>query len=145
MPYLMSEEEPSIYFGKLLKIIHDHGHEVYGPGVNVNVFRINSLIATGIAKLFILKYNDEIVGYSFWLTGQDIMFADRFRADEIALFVYKQHRGRPALRFIKFAEMKLRDIGVKNIVRGCQPNNPLYNVLRKLGYGREEVMLVKEC
>lgn len=144
MGYIMTEENPSIFMGNLLHLMYEHGQEVYGEEVNVNLTRIAAMIQVNLTKVFILWYNDKPVGYSFWTCGQDLMFAHKLRGDEIALYVKKEHRGRPAIRFIKYIENSLKEMGFNRIVRGCQRDNPLYNVLQKMGYTFEEVMLVKE-
>lgn len=144
MGYIMTEENPSTFMGNLLQLMHEHGQEVYGEKVNVNLTRVATIIHANLAKVFVLWYNDKPVGYSFWTCGQDLMFANKLRGDEIALYVQKLHRGRPAIRFMKYIENTLRGYGFHRIVRGCQRDNPLYTVLRKMGYTFEEVMLVKE-
>ena len=143
MSYQMTVEDPVQVCGKMFKIWYDHGLEVLG-GANINWYDLAEMSKANRCKIFVLWHEGEIVGYSFWVVGVDFMQAQTLRADELAVFVYKQHRGRPSVRFLKFCEMKLRDMGFTKIVRYAQLDNPLANVLEKMGYKKSEYLLVKE-
>lgn len=144
MSYLMTEESPVLYMGNLLQIMHDHGQEVYGPGVNVNLFRFAGMIQADLAKVFVLQYDNQPVGYSFWFTGQDLMFAHIKRADEVALYVKPEHRGRPAYRFMLFTEIMLKEKGFQRIVRSAQLNSSLHKLLKHMKYSDAEVFMAKD-
>ena len=143
MSYQMTIEDASRIGGSMLGLWAEHGKEVYGK-ININWYELTDIYRNGRCKFFVLWHNEEAVGYSFWITGFDFMQAHLLRADELAVYVQKPHRGRPAIRFLKFCEMKLRDMGFNQIVRYTQPNNPLTRVLEKLGYNTKEYLMVKE-
>lgn len=143
MSYQMTIEDPTKVVGQMLKVFYDHGQEVL-KGVNLNWYDLADICRAGRCKIFVLWHDGQIVGYSFWLVGNDFMWAHKLRADELAVFVYKEHRGRPALRFLQFCEMKLRDAGYDKIVRYAQLDNPLSRVFEKMGYKKTEYLMVKE-
>lgn len=143
MSYQMTIEAVPNVGGRMLNLWHEHGKEVYGQ-INLNWFDLAEMCKVKHCVFFVLWHDEEIVGYSFWVTGHDFMQAHQIRADELAVYVSKQHRGRPAIRFLKFCEMKLRDMGYTKIVRYAQIDNPLAKVLEKLGYKKAEYLLSKE-
>ena len=97
--------------GLVLPLIHAHGLEAYGPSVNVNLSSFMLLARNGQIQTFVLCDGPKIVGYSLWITSFDLMFAHHNRADEIALYVMPEYRGRPSIRLMRYAEMRLRDMG----------------------------------
>ena len=130
--------------GKVLPLIHAHGLEAYGPTVNVNLASFMLLARNGQIQTFVACNDKEIIGYSLWITSFDLMFAHHNRADEMALYVQPAFRGRPAIKLMKYAEMRLRDMGFTRIARAAKRGSKLHAVLTGLGYDKEEVIVFKE-
>lgn len=138
-------ENPMSVPGRLCGLFHEHGREVYGKDTNVNLVMFGQHCLNGTSRVFVLyDDDDEPVGYSWWLIGNDMMFAHKLRADEMAIYVKPEYRGRWAIRLIKFAEKALMDGGVKRLVRCAKAGSKLERVFEKLGYSKPEVLRFKE-
>ena len=136
------QEIPVTIPGKLCGLFHAHGLEVYGPDTNVNLVMFGKHCLSGLSRVFVLYTDDgEPVGYSWWLVSNDMMFADKLRADEMAIYVKPEYR---AIRLIKFSELALIKEGIKRLVRCAKNGSPLEHVFEKLGYGKPEVLRFKE-
>ena len=130
--------------GEVLPLIQAHGLEAYGPEVNVNLASFMLLARNGQLQTYVACEGNKIVGYSLWITSFDLMFAHHTRADEIALYVLPEFRGRPAIKLMRYAEMRLRDSGYTRLARAAKKDSKLHSTLLGLGYGREEVIVFKE-
>ena len=130
--------------GLVLPLIHAHGLEAYGPSVNVNLSSFMLLARNGQIQTFVLCDGPKIVGYSLWITSFDMMFAHHNRADEVALYVMPEYRGRPSIRLMRYAEMRLRDMGYTRLARAAKKDSKLHTTLLGLGYGKEEIIVFKE-
>lgn len=139
------QEDPVTIPGKLCGLFHEHGLEVYGSDTNVNLVMFGQHCLSGSSRVFVLYTDDgEPVGYSWWLLGTDMMFADKLRAEEMAIYVKPKYRGRWAIRLIKFAELSIIRDGAKRLVRCAKKDSPLEHVFEKLGYSKPEVIRFKE-
>ena len=130
--------------GRVLPLIHAHGLEAYGDSVNINLSSFMLLARNNQLQTFVACEGSRIVGYSLWITSFDLMFAHHTRADEIALYVLPEFRGRPAIRLMRYAEMRLRDMGYTRLARAAKKDSKLHSTLVGLGYGKEEVIVFKE-
>nr|DAF73325.1 MAG TPA: acetyltransferase domain containing protein [Caudoviricetes sp.] len=139
------QENPVTIPGKLCGLFHAHGLEVYGPDTNINLVMFGQHCLSGSSRVFVLYTDDgEPVGYSWWLISNDMMFANKPRADEMAIYVKPEYRGRWAIRLIKFSELALIKEGIKRLVRCAKKGSSLEHVFEKLGYGKPEVLRFKE-
>jgi GNAT superfamily N-acetyltransferase len=102
------------------------------------------LARNGQIQTFVLCDGPKIIGYSLWITSFDLMFAHHNRADEVALYVMPEYRGRPSIRLMRYAEMRLRDMGYTRLARAAKKDSKLHTTLLGLGYGKEEIIVFKE-
>lgn len=144
MSLVIRQEDAATIGGRLCALFSEHGHEVYGKSVNVNLRLFASWANAGLCYAFVLWDGDTPVGYSWWLDNSDPMFADKRRVDEVAVYVRPEYRGRWAVRLLRYAELALISAGFTRLVRYAKKDSALENVFRKLGYSAPEVMVFKE-
>lgn len=98
---------------------------------------------SGVLRVYTAREEEALVGYAFFFLHRHLHYADLVLAMNDLLFVDPQHRGSAGVRLIKFCERELTQAGAHKIVWHAKPGTLLVELLGKMGYQSEEIMLAR--
>ncbi len=98
----------------------------------------------GAFVVFTCRDEGVLVGYSAFFLNTHYHYADLMVAQNDLFYLDDVHRkGLAALRFIRFAESQLKDLGANKIIYHAKHSNNFAPILNRLGYAAEETMCGK--
>lgn len=141
--------EPLNHFvdtGRLLKIVAEHTSELHGPDSNFDVQHMMTILNAGMGRIFVVRDEGEIVGYSVYVISRDLFYAHIRQAECVAIFVRKVRRGSIlAKRLAIFGENYLRDKDQVTRVIATTSNDKRFEAFyTRMGYEVVNVQVAKE-
>lgn len=129
-------------------LLEQHYEEV---ALNKDVIKLNpdwpryfALEERGQCHVFTIRDDGVLVGYGVFFTSQHAHYVDTKVAANDILFLVKSHRrGSAAIRFIKFCEQALQNMGVGKITFHVKYDHDWSAILHRLGYFDEEKIVGK--
>ena len=111
------------------------------PNADYDFYRV--LVESGRMILFAVLHEGEMVGYCP-MKLEESMHTQQLVAYEDALFLRKDHRGKgTAMRFVKYVENVLRDLGVTEIRVSSKLVNGSDKFMVKAGFKPVATQLIK--
>ena len=94
--------------------------------------------------VYTAREDGELVGYSAFFVNHHLHYAELKVAINDVLFLHPDHRkGTTGIKLLKFCEKSLKDLGVNKLCWHCKLDTSLIPILKRLGYGTEEVSMAK--
>lgn len=88
---------------------------------------------------FTARNNGELIGYALFLVLEHVHYAGKFTANQENLYVRKDFRGIPAVRFMHWIDEQLEsDPSIDYIVKVVSVRNDYSRVLDRMGYEMTE-------
>ncbi len=114
--------------------------------LNPQIDRYKALEDAGLLLvLFAYDSANNIIGYSANIISNHIHFSGLVTCSNDVLFLTKAHRkGRAGMQLILETEKKAAERGAKLMLWHAKPETDLANLLPRVGYSAEEVLLRKE-
>ncbi len=97
-------------------------------------------------QFFAVTARDEgvIVGYSGFIVQPHLHYEDIIVAANDVLFLKKEYRlGSTGIKLLKFSEQAMRELGATKITWHVKMSNDFRPILRRMGYGDEDVIVGK--
>jgi hypothetical protein len=86
----------------------------------------------------------KLAGYSAYFLQPHMHYSGFVVAQNDLFYVVDEYRkGAAALRFLRYCEREMKDLGAQKLVYHCKPQNNFAPILRRMGYADEEVMCAK--
>lgn len=105
--------------------------------------RYTLLEAMGGFVIYTARAGDALIGYSAFFVNAHMHYAELTVAVNDVLFLHPDHRtGRTGVRLIRFCEQELAERAGK-ITWHAKYSNELAEILERMGYMREEIVLSK--
>ena len=102
------------------------------------------LESIGAFVVFTCRDAGALVGYSAFFLNTHFHYADLMVAQNDLFYLSESTRkGMAALRFIRFCEAQLKDMGAHKIIYHAKHSNNFAPILNRLGYSSEETMCGK--
>lgn len=95
--------------------------------------------ATGMFRVFTARDQGRLVGYSLFFVSTHLHYRTKKFASPDTLFVHPDYRGLPAVRFIRWADDRLKAEGVHYVYRHVSRKKDYSRTLERLGYEPVEV------
>lgn len=90
------------------------------------------------------REDGKLVGYSAFFLQPHMHYSGFVVAQNDLFYITEEHRrGTTALRFLRYSETVLKDLGAQKLVYHCKYSNNLAPILHRLAYKDEEVMTAK--
>lgn len=105
--------------------------------------RYETMEAVGAYKLFTARVAGRIVGYSGHFVMPHAFLPDTVWGVQDMIYMLPEYRGRPAARFLVWADLELQSIGVRVIMRTVNKRLDWSRILAKMGYVAEETGYMK--
>ena len=103
-----------------------------------------ALESMGAFVVFTCRDKDALVGYNAFFLNTHFHYAGLMVAQNDVFYLTEAHRkGTAALRFIRFAESQLKEMGANKIIYHAKHSNNFAPILNRLGYAAEETMCGK--
>lgn len=110
-----------------------------------DIERYRQLEEAGMLIALFAYDGDAIVGYAATFVLTHMHYSDLTLAMNDVLFVGKAHRaGRTGLQLIRETERIAKERGAQLMVWHAKANTQLEQILPRIGYGVQEIMLSKE-
>lgn len=98
----------------------------------------------GRLAIFTARDDGRLVGYSAFFVQQHMHYAGLLTAQNDVFYLVQEHRrGTTALRFLRYTEQALKDLGAHKVIYHCKLSNQFAPILHRLGFADEEVMVGK--
>lgn len=88
----------------------------------------------GLMRLFTVRANEQLVGYAVFSVTMNLKYTGTLWANEEVLYVAPEHRGRTAVRFIRWTDNELKAADVDFILRDVTPRSGHARTLERMGY-----------
>ena len=99
---------------------------------------------TGKFFAIIARMNGVVVGYSGFILDKHLHYEDILVAANDVLFLKKEHRlGMTGIRLLKFSEKFMIDMGANKITWHIKHKNDFRNILYRMGYLDEDLIVGK--
>lgn len=139
---MMQAERLQDCLQEILTLAALNGQEVYGESYEPSLPNFLDLDRFGLIKLYTYRAEDKIVGYAIFIVSRKTHQRSILCADCTSIFIHKKYRGLKAVQLIKFAENKLKEIGIQHIqYHAAGKFMALFN---RLGYATADYTFVKE-
>lgn len=100
--------------------------------------------AVGCFVVLTAREDGKLVGYNAFFLAPNMHYAGFLVAQCDVFFIDEPYRrGTAALRFLRYSESVLKELGAQKLCYHCKLTNNLAPILRRLGYADEEVMCAK--
>jgi GNAT superfamily N-acetyltransferase len=100
--------------------------------------RFQQLCETGALVVFTARQDGKLVGYFVVHLFRHLIFSKTIWAIQDSLYIDPGHRGLAAVRFLKWTDSALKDLGVDCILRQVTTQNDYSRTLERLGYALVE-------
>ena len=108
---------------------------VQGYPLRPNYEAYLSFETQGLLKVFTVRSETKLVGYSVFFVKRSLHFTDLFEAVHDLLFVHPDYRrGSLGYRFIKWCDDELKSLGVKMVFQNVSYARDFSPLLKRLGY-----------
>lgn len=108
---------------------------VQGFPLNPNYEAYLNLEAQGLLKVFTVRSETKLVGYSVFFVKHSLHFTDLFEAVHDLLFLHPDYRlGSLGYRFMKWCDEQLKSMGVKMIFQNVTMFRDYSHLLKRMGY-----------
>lgn len=98
----------------------------------------------GCFVVFTAREDGRLVGYSAFFLQPHMHYSGFVVAQNDIFYIAQEHRrGTTALRFLRYSETALKELGAQKLVYHCKYSNNLAPILHRLSYRDEEVMTAK--
>ncbi len=99
----------------------------------------------GVLNIYTARQKGKLIGYSWFFINQHMHYADLTVAVNDVLFLHPDHRtGRTGIRLIQYCERELeKQLGKFKMVWHAKLVNDLADILKRMGYQTEEIMMAK--
>lgn len=98
---------------------------------------------SGMAKLFTVRKFDALVGYSIFMVINHLHFKQMYWAMQDVLWIEPDLRGPCAVRFLRWTDEQLKELGVEVIYRHVNRNVDFSRTLIRMGYEDVERSFVR--
>jgi LmbE family N-acetylglucosaminyl deacetylase len=108
--------------------------------------RYEALEAAGVMLSLGLFKDDELIGYSINIIDRNLHYADLTVCQNDLLYVHPDHRARHGVRLILATEsyaLNLADVNPMLMLWHAKQGTPFANLLPRLGYGVQDIILSK--
>lgn len=127
--------------GKCARLMLAHAAEVGMLGEDdflpkTQVYR--ALEEQGSLKVYLAESGGVIVGYQIFHVGAHPHYAGVTIASTDGIYVSPAHRGYEAVRFLAWADERLKEAGAAYVIRGASSKKPLERLFLRLGYAEHE-------
>jgi hypothetical protein len=86
----------------------------------------------------------KLIGYSVWFINHHMHYKRTLFALNDIVFIKKEYRkGRNGINLIKFSEYMMKALGADKILWHVKVSNDWTNILRRLGYDNEDIVMGK--
>lgn len=103
-----------------------------------------SLEQAGMFVIFTAREFSQLAGYNAFFIQGHMHYAELMVAQNDVFWLEPEYRkGTAALRFLRYCERALNEMGAKKIVYHCKASNNMAPILHRMGYQDEEVMTAK--
>lgn len=106
--------------------------------LNVNWERCIKLNKMGILKVYGVRKNTHLIGYSTFFINYSIEYSSSLQANLNNIFIHSDHRGQ-GLDFISWCDEQLREEGVQVVYHHVKVKNDYGIILEKLGYQKMNI------
>jgi len=90
------------------------------------------------------REGEALAGYSAYFLSPHMHYSGFSVAQNDVFYLAEEYRrGTTALRFLRYSETALKDLGAQKLVYHCKPQNNFAPILHRLGFKDEEVMTAK--
>jgi hypothetical protein len=94
--------------------------------------------------VFTARDDGKLVGYNAFFINKHIHYAGMTLAQNDVFFLVPDHRrGTAALRFLRYCEDQLRELGAMKLTYHCKTVNNFAPILHRLGFADEELIVGK--
>lgn len=138
-------------FEDIQPLLRDHYLELArnqeSIALNPDWARYGQVEASNALRVFTARDDGALVGYSVFFLSTHPHYADVVLASNDVLFLKQAHRtGRAGLRLIAFSERELgAEFSTKkvSVAWHAKPDTPLEAILRKTGYGVQDIVFTR--
>lgn len=96
--------------------------------------RYQAMFDLGILSLFTVRIFGALIGYALFVVSIHLHYSDTIWALQDVLYVKPEHRGRTAIRFIRWQDDELAADGVDLCYRHVSERNDYSRTLLRMGY-----------
>lgn len=136
-------------FRELAPLLTEHASEIphyKGLDISPDFSTYLNLQAAGALRLFTLRKDGRLVGYSAFIVHPHKHSKQSLQANEDLIFISKQYReGIGGYRFIKWCDGELLKEGISIIYRHVSLARDFSSLLKRLGYQEIEVMYARKA
>lgn len=132
--------------GRILHLVSAHAKEMYGEEGNPDLNHFFTIANAGLARVYIARDENQIVGYAMFLLHRDLFKAHVRQAECVAVYVMPEYRGTfIAKRLLQFAEkMLVEKDGATRLISTTSKDHRLQAFYERLGYKVSNVQVTKE-
>ena len=132
--------------GRILHLVSAHAKEMYGEEGNPDLNHFFTIANAGLARVYIARDENQIVGYAMFLLHRDLFKAHVRQAECVAVYVMPEYRGTfIAKRLLQFAENMLAEKdGATRLISTTSKDPRLQAFYKRLGYSVSNVQVTKE-
>lgn len=132
--------------GRILHLVSAHAKEMYGEEGNPDLNHFFTIANAGLARVYIARDENQIVGYAMFLLHRDLFKAHVRQAECVAVYVMPEYRGTfIAKRLLQFAENMLAEKdGATRLISTTSKDTRLQAFYERLGYSVSNVQVTKE-
>lgn len=125
---------------EMIPLHHTHHHEVplFGLELNINFNAYIEGEAKGVLKLFTMRDRGKLVGYCAFFIFLHPHHSATFMAKQDVLFVHPDYRGWNAIKFIKYCDEQLKNMGIDFSIHSVPATGKWAGVLERIGYNELE-------
>ncbi len=146
MDYTMEKEEFARAKAGIEVLFNKHREEVGSFGeypIDPEWSNYRLLSDSGLLHNFILRHHGTVVGYYITLVVRHPHYAFKTAENDI-IYISPEHRGTIAIKFLKWVDEQLKELGVNFINIGVKPMRDFSIVLKRMGYKLLETRYYKE-
>ena len=115
------------------------------PAFDPDMERFYMLEEVGCLRTFSMRDRTKLVGYLIYVVARHPYDPQRVVADEINWYIHPDYRrGRNAIRFLRYAEDRLREDGVDAVTHHSTVGRDLGSFYERYGYRVMETLYVKD-
>lgn len=92
----------------------------------------------------IARIDNQVVGYSGFILDKHLHYEDILVATNDVLFLKKEYRlGMTGIKLLKFSEQYMKNQGANKITWHIKYSNDFRNILYRMGYANEDIIVGK--
>jgi len=106
--------------------------------------KFEKLDELGMIRVFTARIDGGLVGYAAFIIGPHLHYRDTVWAIQDVVFLVPAHRGRAAIRFLRWQDDELACAGVDLVYRHVTVRNAWGRTLIRMGYHAEAQRFVRD-